>query len=101
MPAVAMSPLEMPVPPATLKASDADLQGLRDLVQRVGWHEALYRVCELLAEEYNRLPDCTKKGSMKMVCNSLSMVVPSAHWIDKPLVLHWPESKTPDGGNDE
>lgn len=101
MSAVTMSPLEMARPPATLKASDADLQGFRDLVQRIGWHESLFRLCQLLAEEYDRLPDCTKKGAVKMVCNSLASVAPSAHWIDEPLVLHWPESKTPDGDNDD
>jgi hypothetical protein len=94
MATITQSPLEMPLPPATLKATDADLQALREVVQRLGWHETLFRVCELLAEEYGRLPDCTKKGAIKMVANSLSMIVPSAHWIDEPLVLNWPEKQS-------
>jgi hypothetical protein len=28
-----------------------------------------------------------------MVANGISMIVPSAHWIDEPLVLHWPEKQ--------
>ncbi len=100
MPAVTMYRLELPLPPARLTATDADVQNLRDVVQKIGWHEGLFRLCELLAEEYNRLPDCTRKGAIKMVANSLSMIVPSAHWIDEPLVLHWSDGKTPEVFND-
>jgi hypothetical protein len=99
MPVATMSPLEMPLPPETLKATDGELQALREIVQRIGWHEASYRVCELLAEEYERLPDCTKKGAIKMVANGLAMIVPSCHWIDKPLVLRWSEKRGPNHDN--
>ena len=41
MATITQSPLEVPLPPATLKATDADLQALREVVQRLGWHETL------------------------------------------------------------
>jgi len=101
MATITQSLLDMPLPPATFKATDADLQALREVVQRLGWQESLFRVCELLAEEYHRLPDCTRKGAVKMVANGISMIVPSAHWIDEPLVLKWPECKTPEINSDD
>jgi hypothetical protein len=70
-----------PDPPTSLKASQEDLGQLESLVGRLGWHEFLFRVGQLLACHCSQAIDL-RKGSLRAVCNHINFIVPGARWCD-------------------
>src|SRR5579884_3938854 len=79
--------------PTDLKATPADLAHLEDLVQRIGWHETLCHVCNLLFE-HHAVATGTKKGALKAVARHIGFVLPGVIWCDQELKLHTPEATT-------
>jgi hypothetical protein len=70
-----------PDPPTSLKASQEDLGQLESLVARLGWHEFLFRVGQLLARHCSRATG-ERKGSLRAVCNHINFIVPGVRWCD-------------------
>jgi hypothetical protein len=70
-----------PDPPTSLNASQEDLGQLESLVGRLGWHEFLFRVGQLLARHCSQATG-ERKGSLRAVCNHLNFIVPGARWCD-------------------
>jgi hypothetical protein len=70
-----------PDPPTSLKASQEALRQLESLVRRLGWHEFLFRVGQLLAQDCIQATG-ERKGSLRAVCNHLNFIVPGVRWCD-------------------
>jgi hypothetical protein len=62
---------------------------------RLGWHETLYRFCQLLYEDYNTATG-HRKGSIRAAYNHIEFILPGVHWVDHELVIHRPEEKPTD-----
>ena len=71
-----------PDPPTILKASLEDLGNLESLVGRLGWHEFLFRVGQLLARRCSEATGL-RKGSLRAVCNHVNFIVPGVRWCDQ------------------
>jgi hypothetical protein len=71
-----------PDPPTSLKASLEDLGDLESLVGRLGWHEFLFRVGQLLAQHCIRATG-ERKGALRAVCNHINFIVPGVRWCDQ------------------
>lgn len=80
--------------PADIKATPADLANLEDLVRRIGWHETLYHVCDLLFKHYAAATG-TKQGALRAVARHIGFILPGVICCDQELKLHRPEA-TPD-----
>jgi hypothetical protein len=70
-----------PDPPTSLKASQEDIGQLESLVGRIGWHEFLFRVGQLLAQDCIQATG-ERKGSLRAVCNHINFIVPGVRWCD-------------------
>ena len=71
-----------PDPPTSLMASPEDLGQLESLVGRLGWHEFLFRVGQLLARRCSEATGL-RKGSLRAVCNHINFIVPGVRWCDQ------------------
>jgi len=58
----------------------------RPPVGRLGWHETLWLVGQLLAKHY-RLATGTKKSALRGAANHVNFIVPGMLWCDKELQL--------------
>jgi hypothetical protein len=87
-----MSSVDPPTPPPELRATEQDLQTLREMVDRLKWHEMLFRVASLLYADYTNTTS-TRKGAMKAAYQMLEFVLPGCCWLDTELVIHRPEEK--------
>jgi hypothetical protein len=79
--------------PANLKATPDDLAHLENLVRRIGWHETLCHVCNLLFKDYTAATG-TKKGALKAVARHIGFLLPGVIWCDQDLKLHSPQATT-------
>lgn len=71
-----------PDPPRSLKVSQEDFSQLESLVGRLGWHEFLFRVGQLLARHCIEATG-ERRGSLRAVCNHVNFIVPGVRWCDR------------------
>jgi hypothetical protein len=88
--------LHMPDPPTELRATQEDVSSLESLVQRVGWHETLWRIGQLLVK-HCRAASGTRKGALRAAANHVNFIVPGLHWCNHSLDLKWPTAEAPQG----
>lgn len=89
---IIMSTIDSPEPPLERRATEQDLQTLREMVDRLKWHETLFLVSTLLYVDYTNTTG-TRKGAMRAAYQTISFILPGCCWLDKELVIHRPDEK--------
>lgn len=75
-----------PESPKQLTATPDDLAALEALVGRIGWHEMMYRVGQLLAKSHQQASG-HRQSALRGLANYVNFIVPGAYWCDHELVL--------------
>jgi hypothetical protein len=73
-----------PVPPATLRATDADVANLEALVGKLGWEEIMYRLGVLISRQAEETTG-PHKGALEAASSLVNLWGPSFHWCDEEV----------------
>ena len=73
-----------PYPPKTLKATQADLAALEDLLGRLGWEELMYRLGVIISRQAEETTG-PHKGALEAASSLVNLWGPSFHWCDEEV----------------
>lgn len=73
-----------PVPPSTLKATDADLATLEALVGKLGWEEIMFRLGVLITRQAQETTG-PHKGALEAAASLVNLWGPSFYWCNEDV----------------
>lgn len=73
-----------PFPPKTLKATQADIAALEDLLGRLGWEELMYRLGVIIARQAEETTG-PHKGALEAAASLVNLWGPSFYWCDEEV----------------
>jgi hypothetical protein len=73
-----------PVPPKMLKATQADLAALEDLVGRLGWEELMFHLGVIIARQAEETTG-PHKGALEAAASLVNLWGPSFYWCDETV----------------
>ncbi len=81
-----------PVPPATLRATDADVAILEALVGKLGWEELMYRLGVIISRQAQQTTG-PHKGALEAAASLVNLWGPSFYWCDEQVCRELLESQ--------
>lgn len=82
-----------PDAPGKLTATSDDIAALEALAARIGWHEFMFRVGQLLMKGCQQATG-HRQSALRGVANHVNFIVPGVHWCDVELDLRGPVSSS-------